>query len=77
MAPPPTSVPMVDFTSSPSTLTLSIVKAVEPLTKHCHMVPTSFPPSTKSSPLPAAPPSPSPLVEPFPMVVIPELAIPS
>ena len=76
MAPPPTYAPMVGLTSSPSTLTLSVVKTIEPPTKcHC-MVPTLLPSSTKSSPLPAAPPSPGSSVELFLMVVIPELAIP-
>ena len=40
------------------------------------MVPMLLPPSTKSSQLPAAPQSPGPSVEPFPMIVIPELAMP-
>ena len=76
MAPPPTYVPMVGLTSSPSTSTLSMVKTTEPPTKcHC-MVPTLLPPSTKLSPLPATPPSPGPSVEPFAMVVVPKLAIP-
>ena len=71
MAPPPRSIPVVGLTGSPSTLTLSICKTKEPLTKHHHMIPTLFPPSTKSSPLPAAPLTPGPSVEPFQMVVIP------
>ena len=55
MEPPPTSVPVVGLTSSPSTPTLSVVKTTEPPTKCHHMVPMMLPPSTKSSPLPATP----------------------
>ena len=76
MAPPPTYVPLVGLTSSPSTSTLSVVKTTDPLTRHHHVVHTLHPTSTKLSPLDAAPSSPGPPVEPFPMVVIPKLAIP-
>ena len=69
MAPPPTSIPKLGLTSSPSTSSPSILKPAEPPTKHHCMFPTS-------SPLPATPPSPGPLVNPFLMVVVAELAIP-
>ena len=76
MAPPPTSVPMVGLTCSPSTLTLSIIKAVEPshkISSHGpyvistihEIISTACHSSISWS-----------LVEPFLMVLIAELAIP-
>ena len=77
MAPPPTSVPMVDLTSSSSSSAPYVVKMTETPSKQCHIVPTLLQPSTESFSLPDNPPSPGLFVKPvsFLTVVVPKLAI--
>ena len=84
MAPPSPTIPIIGVTSSlPITSVSSDGNEVrasdsQEISKHCHIVLTSIQPSDSTS-LPSSPPSPGPSNKStsYPILIVPELAIPA